>query len=95
MTTWWKVPKRYVMADTRPLPVAAKGETAKFIVNERGRRDAKDTEWDSLHPTKEEAWATLIKRAEESVADGEEELQQRRDILVAIRSACPSESPSK
>lgn len=94
MTTWWKARKRYIGLTDRPEPVEATGETAKFIINKHGRRDAKETDWDTLHATKAEAWDALLDRATKEVVHAGQELAAAENRLAKLREArAADESP--
>lgn len=91
MTTWWKIPTRYIEDDAKPTPVETTGETGSFVICKDGRRVKKVTDWYTLHPTKEAAWATLTGRAVKAVDHARNSLEHREEVLAKLLAASRTE----
>lgn len=90
MATWWSAPKKYIEPDTKPRPLEVLRDTDQFVIvpyGKRERREAKDTDYCTLHPTLEAAWDAIEQRAQRAVENAENALEHRRIALAAIKVA--------
>lgn len=91
MTTWWIAPYRYIERSTRPRPIEAVGETPKFLLLPNGRREARDTQWRTTHPTERAAWDAILARARARESHAASSLKHAQEVLTELLNASSNE----